>query len=193
MIQNIFIILNVFRSEYKEQDFASFIEDGIKEDIKPFLPDGVDYSSYTFYPDKYIDRIFNQILSKYLNSINEDMPPSIGVERKILNFTFTSEEDIRFKQIPWLEEFVLSKAEEYYNILIIFPYLIKTDSKYSFITPRKFFGHNYKNDDSISKFDNFPLLQNAAPFFKHHFYKEDIPENCFPVMAKVLLLNEEGK
>lgn len=189
MIQNIFLILFVMQKTRAGIGFTEYLTETIDTDIKEFLPEGIGFIKCNTYSDFYIDNFLNRVYG--LESEGVTIPELLTIEMSVLELSFLSDEDIMFKELPWLEGYMSDTAEYYDNLGVVFPYLIKDGSGYTFRLSYKMITLESNEDASTLELeDDYSMLIDNAEFFKHHFYKEEVLDEFLPGIAKVLLLKK---
>ena len=187
MIQKIYIILFAFRSVDESISFPDYIKSRIDSDIRSFLPIGTDFIDFNTYSDFFADLVIEKI-----NGIHDDeyyAEQEVITDKKIMEFTFSSDEELKFQLLPWLEGFINFMVGEYNSIGVIFPYIIKTNNQYTFRIPYRVITSRSDDDSESDPMEgNIVELQENARFFKNHFYNEEIPNDCYSGMAKIMLL-----
>jgi hypothetical protein len=187
MMQTIFLIMLVMEKRRRGDGFLSYVNEFIDIDIKGFLPDGIHFLSCELFTDFYSANIMDRI---YNLGAPEKVHDEMKLKIEVMKLTFSSHEDIMFKELPWLEAYMGEAAEYYDNLGVVFPYLIKDGRGYTFrlsykmITP-------ITNEDAYTKAleENFSILISNANFFKSHFYKEDIRDEYYSNLAKAMLVH----
>jgi hypothetical protein len=189
MEQKIFLIMIAMREVDKDISFPDFIKSRIDWDIRTFLPSGIDFIGCNTYSDFYADKVMEKIYGYDEDAL---FSRQRGImDKKVIELTFSSTNDLQFKTLPWLESFISFIAEEYHFIGVLYPYIIKEDGEYTFRIPYRMITNETDDDtESTSIEDDFTELLNNALFFKHHFYEEKIPEQCYSGIAKLLLLDK---
>ena len=189
MIQTIFLIMLVMQKTRAGIGFTEYLIETIDTDIKEFIPEGIDFIKCNTYSDFYIDNILNRVYG--FESEGVTIPEQLTVEKNVLEITFSSEDDLMFKELPWLEEYMGDTIEYYDNLGVVFPYLIKDGGGYTFRLAYKMITPVSNEDASTLELnDDYSMFTDNGDFFKSHFYKEDVLDEYLPGIAKVLLLNK---
>jgi len=188
MIQKIFLITIVIRKNDKETNFSEFLKLNIDDYIGEFLPSDINFLEFKSYRDSYVDLLMQKIYPFEEVFNNKETG---AAELEVYEFTFSSDENLLFKELPWLESFINSMAEEYFFLAVVYPYLLKVDNDYVFRFPYRTITE--ESDDETKDGPNgidFSPFQKNAHFFKQHFYEDDMTDELIIGITKTLLLKD---
>jgi hypothetical protein len=186
MIQKIFLITFAIRKADKGISFPDFLKSNI-EDIKDFLPPETQCMGCSSFTDYYVD-LLAETIHPFRTTFNGVTNKGV-IDIEVVELSFSSGNNLLFKQLPWLEDFISYMAEEYYFIGLMYPYLIKVGNEYDFRLPYRMITDESNEDtDSLLTRENFSAFEDNALFLKKHFYKEEIEDDYLAGIAKVMLI-----
>ena len=159
MIQKIFLIMVVIEGTRSGPGFSSYVGEHIDLDIKDFIPERIELLECKLFPDFYIDNIIDKAhgLSSPERVV---LPDHLTFKKEVMELTFLSDQDLVFRQLPWLENYVNETAEDYDKLAVIYPYLIKDGNGYSFRLPYKMITPVTNEDSTTNTIkEDYSLLQ----------------------------------
>jgi hypothetical protein len=187
MIQTIYLIMVVMQKRRDGDSFIEYLKESIDHDIIEFMPEGITLLNCELSEDFYSTNIIRRIYG--FDTERVFIPYEMLISDNIMELTFSSDNDIKFRELPWLEKYISESIEYYHNLGVIFPYLIKQGEGYTFRLSYKMVTHVSNEGASSKELDeDYSLLTKNANFFKAHFYGEDIPEEYFAGIAKAMLV-----
>ena len=178
MIQSLYI--GVISYTAYLDDFQKPFRHYIFEDFTP--PSGKTLKHY----EDVTDHVLYQILQNLIDKNGPEPFVQVNTELFFCKLDFETDEELRFKHLPWLEEGLKDFITAGYHEIVgaYYFYLIEEDGKlyFSMLNKIKTEDINLEDDDS----DDISYLQSMAEYLKNYFYLEG--EDLFPdVTAKLLL------
>ena len=176
------------RRAIRDITFSEFIKLNIDKYMGDFIPKDIQQLEFNNYTDDYVDLLMQKIFP--FDEVFNDINNRGASEVEVYEFTFSSDKNLLFKELPWLESFISFMVEEYYFLAIAYPYLIKVDNEYVFRFPYRTVTEedDKETKDGPNGIDFTPFEENVL-FFKHHFYKEKISDELISIIAKTMLLD----